>query len=84
MQHIDETVNPCEDFQKFACGSWLAETASTTTQGTYDHTTVMRDRITGRLKNIVLNITNYDIEPLRQVKLLYDTCVDTGKFHASQ
>ncbi|CAG7835727.1 unnamed protein product [Allacma fusca] len=77
LQHMDDTVDPCDDFPRFACGNWITDTATVTSLGSYDHTTIMRDRIIGRLRHLVENLTNYDIEPLRQVKFIYDTCTDT-------
>src|SRR4051812_28094442 len=28
IKTMDETVDPCEDFHKFACGNWISDTAA--------------------------------------------------------
>jgi hypothetical protein len=47
---MDDTIDPCVDFHKFACGNWISDTATVASVPTYDHTTIMRDRIIGRLR----------------------------------
>ena len=50
IKTMDDTIDPCEDFHKFACGNWITDTATVVSVSTYDHTTIMRDRIIGRLR----------------------------------
>lgn len=52
IKTMDETVEPCEDFNKFACGNWISDTAAVVSVAVYDHTTIMRDRIVGRLRSM--------------------------------
>lgn len=80
MKTMDESVDPCDDFHRFACGNWISDTAAVVSVAVYDHTTIMRDRIVGRLRSLTENITNEDIESLQQVRIMYNTCIDLGRF----
>jgi len=58
VKSMDDSVNPCEDFHKFACGNWISDTATVAAVSFYDHTTIMRDRTLGRLRS---NLTQYNL-----------------------
>ncbi|ODM99390.1 Neprilysin-11 [Orchesella cincta] len=76
LRTMDDTIDPCEDFHKFACGNWITDTSVVANVASFDHTTIMRNRIIGHLRELTESITRNDIEALQQLKIIYNSCVD--------
>lgn len=80
LAKLDETVDPCEDFYRFACGSFLNSTAIPDDKTSVEAFTLLDDRLKEQL-NEVLNssITGDDIGPFVNSKKLYKACLNEGK-----
>ncbi|CAF0889924.1 unnamed protein product [Adineta steineri] len=80
LESIDETIDPCEDFYQFACGTWLKNTRIPPENGKHRS----RSRLTIRLENALVDFfstsppQNDTIEPraIINARRLYDSCMD--------
>ncbi|CAF0947563.1 unnamed protein product [Adineta steineri] len=79
LESIDETIDPCEDFYQFACGTWLKNTRIPPENGKHRSTS----RLTIRLENALVDFfstspPNDTVEPraIINARHLYDSCMD--------
>jgi predicted metalloendopeptidase len=77
---MDDSVDPCEDFYKFACGKFVRETKIPDDQATVDFSTLLDDVLKKQLKDVLSGPTEgTDAEPLKLSKKLYKTCMNQGE-----
>ena len=83
---MNKTVDPCQDFYKFACGGWIDKHPIPQSQAAWDQLSLLREELLQKLR-ILLEEPDKD-DDLRPVKLarnLYKTCMDTGmKIHITK
>lgn len=80
INNLDRSIDPCENFYRFACGKFLKEAIidDTKTSQTTFHT--IHDSLLKNLRMILTEPILYnELEPFRMAKLLYKSCMDTGK-----
>ncbi|CAF3873517.1 unnamed protein product [Adineta steineri] len=79
LESIDETIDPCEDFYQFACGTWLKNTRIPPENG--KHRSI--SRLTIRLENALADF--FSTSPLNDIveskaiinaRRLYASCMD--------
>jgi predicted metalloendopeptidase len=59
LKHIDQTVSPCDDFYKFACGKWLENTVVPEDNNMISSFSVTQDMIDHRLKREALSLLKF-------------------------
>ncbi|XP_017799517.1 PREDICTED: neprilysin-11-like [Habropoda laboriosa] len=83
IEAMNRSVDPCEDFYKFACGGWISKNPIPQSQTSWDQLSVLREQL---LKNLTILLEESDEgNQLRSVQLaraLYRTCMDTASLEA--
>lgn len=79
LAKLDDSIDPCEDFYLFACGSFLNQTIIPDDKTSVDAASILDDKLKEQL-NEVLNrsIASNDIEPFESSKKLYRACLNEG------
>lgn len=83
--NLNETVDPCDDFYTFACGSWLNRTSSYLPPP--GEISFSQPNVYGRKSKLELRpileskSTNETIEAVRKVKEFYKLCMDTDEIN---
>lgn len=74
---LDVSVNPCDDFYQFACGSWLKQNVIPEDKSSYGSFTQLSDAVTVKLK-VLLEEENNPSEPevIHKAKDYYKACVN--------
>ncbi|CAF1538878.1 unnamed protein product, partial [Adineta steineri] len=82
LESIDETIDPCEDFYQFACGTWLKNTRIPPENG--KHRSI--SRLTIRLENALVDLFSSSPPPplndiveskaIINARRLYASCMD--------
>ncbi|CAK8671136.1 unnamed protein product [Clavelina lepadiformis] len=77
MNRIDFSVNPCNDFYKFACGRWMTETSIPPADGKYSTYTIIRDRVNRELSQLLMGPINAtECEAVAKAKTAYRACLN--------
>ncbi|CAF3637496.1 unnamed protein product [Rotaria sordida] len=85
IESIDETVEPCEDFFNFVCGTWIKNTRIPDDAGAQNTFNLLRAQLDSNIVDILssppANDTN---EPMAVVnaRLLYKSCIDEAGIEA--
>lgn len=80
MDSIDVTVEPCDDFYRFACGQYIDNAVIADDKIWYTTYTVLSDQLQLRLKNTLEeNIQENETKPTGLVKEYYQACINKGK-----
>ncbi|KAG7199393.1 hypothetical protein KM043_014024 [Ampulex compressa] len=80
---MDRSVEPCEDFYKFACGGWISKHPIPQSQASWDQLSLLREDL---LKNLRVLLEEpdkeADLRPVKLARALYRTCMDTASVEA--
>lgn len=76
---LDETVDPCEDFYRFACGGFIKSTVIPDDKSTMEVFTELDDILKKELNDILNStVTSDDIEPIANSKRFFKACLNEG------
>ncbi|KAI5630581.1 VLP3p-6 [Venturia canescens] len=83
LMKMDHGTKPCDDFYKFACGSFLNSTIIPDDKDSITSFTALRDQVAQQLRWIIeeqeqKNVSN----SVKLVKNLYNSCMDKGMIEA--
>ncbi len=74
---MDPTVDPCEDFYNFACGSFEKNTIIPDDKSSVTTFSLIGDHVTEQLRMLVERpIKEDEAEPFKMVKNLYKSCLN--------
>lgn len=80
LDNMDSTVNPCDDFYKFACGNYIKSQVIPEDKSEINSFTEIRDMVHNRLRILLEEpIKRTDIRPFRFAKQHYKTCMNTNQ-----
>ncbi|UJR14935.1 hypothetical protein I4U23_001917 [Adineta vaga] len=79
LESIDETVEPCENFFEFTCGTWLKNHRIPDDAGSQDTFNVLRSQLDNDIVDILTlplpdGMTN--IKSINNARVLFDSCVN--------
>lgn len=79
LSMMDVTVDKCENFYLYACGTFINETVIPEDKSSYDVTTALDERMREQLNEILnTSVTEMDIHPFVLSKRLYAACLNEG------
>ncbi|XP_031705969.1 phosphate-regulating neutral endopeptidase PHEX [Anarrhichthys ocellatus] len=77
LSKMDQSVNPCEDFYSFSCGSWLKENPIPEDSSSYGIYPWLRQNVDLRLKELLEAPSDPDeLEAVTKAKILYRSCMN--------
>lgn len=78
---MNSSVNPCDDFYRFACGRFEKTTIIPDDAGSVNTINLIEGRVIGQLHTLLNNeIREKDLRPFQLVKQFYRQCMNTCKF----
>ncbi|XP_029047783.1 endothelin-converting enzyme 1-like isoform X2 [Osmia bicornis bicornis] len=83
IEAINRSVDPCDDFYKFACGGWISKNPIPQSQTSWDQLSLLRERLLNDLR--ILLEESDEGNHLKSIKLartLYKSCMDTASVEA--
>lgn len=75
---MNENINPCDDFYHFACGNFLKQTQIPDDKVYLSQFSIVSDTILDQLKVIITEPAGDEIKPFKQVKDMYNSCMNQG------
>lgn len=83
IEAMNRSIEPCNDFYKFACGGWISKHPIPQTQTSWDQLSLLREEL---LKNLRILLEEPDkeddLKPVKMARTLYKTCMDTASVEA--
>ncbi|KAJ6217838.1 hypothetical protein RDWZM_008995 [Blomia tropicalis] len=74
---IDESISPCDDFYRFACGGWIHRTAIPDETGHVSIFEQSRERLDIQLKDLI-ETSNDTLPAIVTMKNMYRSCMNLG------
>lgn len=80
ISRMNLSVNPCEDFYEFACGTFIRETEIPEEKTSVDIFSTINDKLMDQIRTMLSKPIDdvVDIPPIKVIKNLYSGCMDQG------
>lgn len=80
LKNIDSSVEPCDDFYKFACGKFVKNTVIPDEKSTVNCFSMVTDKLQEQLRTVIEEpISPQDKKPFRLVKNLFRACMNKSE-----
>lgn len=80
LELMDSTVDPCEDFYNFACGTFIKETNIPDDKSSVNSFSIIEDKLEEQLRNLVSEkINESEAEPFKLAKRIFNSCMNKSK-----
>ncbi|XP_058792656.1 neprilysin-2-like [Phymastichus coffea] len=84
LKNMDKTINPCDDFYKFACGTFIKEAVIPEDQTSISRFTKIINKIQDELKqSLEQKLEKDDPKTFKLLQSYYNICLDTEKLETS-
>lgn len=80
LEAMNRSVDPCQDFYKFACGGWISGNPIPQSQAFWDRLSFLREQLLRHLRTLLEEPDKeYDPKSVKLARTLYKTCMNTSK-----
>ncbi|XP_017775451.1 PREDICTED: endothelin-converting enzyme 1 isoform X2 [Nicrophorus vespilloides] len=80
LEAMDQSVDPCDDFYQFACGSFVKKTNIPDDKSSVTSFSVISDTLLEQLRSMIEEpIQPKEAKPFRLTKLIYQSCMNKTK-----
>lgn len=79
LENMDQTIEPCDDFYKFACGKFMKNTIIPDDKPIVDAISLINDNLQKQLRIVIEEEKPNEIKPFKKVKILYKSCMNKSK-----
>lgn len=77
MESLDESIDPCDNFYEFACGSFIKNTFIPDDKANVDSFTILTDKLQEQLRQIITEESKPDeLRPFTLLKNLNKACLN--------
>lgn len=80
LEQMDMTIEPCDDFYNFACGSFVKDTNIPDEKVSVNTFSVIGDKLQEQLRNLVSEVINeHEAEPFKLAKKVFKACMNKSE-----
>ncbi|CAD5215091.1 unnamed protein product [Bursaphelenchus xylophilus] len=78
---INNTVDPCDDFFEYACGTWISNNSIPKDLTSYGHFSELREKVNKEMKDLYESPAKSSSSAINKLKLFYKACMDTDNLN---